>query len=567
MGTAISVAQTTAAHMLSVLRHAPIRRKLTLIILLSCAVAILAGSLVEAGFRLFTARKDFASDIATLARVISANTTAAVAFKDAKSAQEMLGSLRENDAVIGASIWLPDGHALCRFGELDTLTDSEKKSPAVSSVFSGLTLRHLQPIVLDGGTPGTLCIRADFGPALRHAARFDALIFSAVIAISGLLALLVSGWLQNSISGPIRALAHTAATVATQQDYSLRAKKFAPDEVGALTDVFNYMLNEIQRQHTALRHEIAERVRAEQEVDKLHREVLSATRQAGMAEVATGVLHNVGNVLNSVNISTALLNEQLEKSRAANVGRIAQLLRGQADLAGFLTTDPKGRALPEYLAELGQRLDAERLKMHAELQGLAANIEHIKEIVAMQQNYAKVSGETESLAAADLIEDAIRMNAAAFVRHGGVVARDFSPVPFVSVDKHKVLQILTNLLRNAKYALDEIDGPKKVIKITTRIEGKGFVALAVADNGMGIAPENLTRIFAHGFTTRKDGHGFGLHSGALAAKEMGGELTARSDGPGCGATFTLTVPIAYDLTVATTTQVCPPKIRTLTAAS
>ena len=567
MGTAISVAQTTAAHMLSVLRHAPIRRKLTLIILLSCAVAILAGSLVEAGFRLFTARKDFAGDIATLARVISANTTAAVAFKDAKSAQEMLGSLRENDDVIGASIWLPDGHALCRFGELDTLTDSEKKSPAVSSVFSGLTLRHLQPIVLDGGTPGTLCIRADFGPVLRHAARFDALIFSAVIAISGLLALLVSGWLQNSISGPIRALAHTAATVATQQDYSLRAKKFAPDEVGALTDVFNYMLNEIQRQHTALRHEIAERVRAEQEVDKLHREVLSATRQAGMAEVATGVLHNVGNVLNSVNISTALLNEQLEKSRAANVGRIAQLLRGQSDLAGFLTTDPKGRALPEYLAELGQRLDAERLKMHAELQGLAANIEHIKEIVSMQQNYAKVSGEIESLPVPGLVEDALRMNAAAFVRHGVTVERDFAPVPFVSVDKHKVLQILTNLLRNAKYAVDETTEPRKLIRVGVRATGGGFVALSVADNGVGIAAENLTRIFAHGFTTRKEGHGFGLHSGALAAKEMGGELQVTSDGPGRGATFTLTLPIAYDLTVSPATNVCPPKSKALTAAS
>ena len=219
------------------------------------------------------------------------------------------------------------------------------------------------------------------------------------------------------------------------------------------------------------------------------------------------------------------------------------------------------------LAELGQRLDAERLKMHAELQGLAANIEHIKEIVAMQQNYAKVSGETESLAVTSLIEDSIRMNAAAFVRHGVTLERDFAPVPFVSVDKHKVLQVLTNLLRNAKYAVDETTQPKKLITIGTRIEGKGFVAITVTDNGVGIAPENLTRIFAHGFTTRKEGHGFGLHSGALAAKEMGGELTAHSDGPGCGATFTITVPIAYDLTVATTTHVCPPKTQALTAAS
>ncbi len=568
MSAAFSGVPTAVTHMLSVLRNAPIKRKLMLIILLSCAAAILAGSLVEAGFRLFTARKDFAADIATLARVISANTTAAVAFKDAKSAQEMLGSLRENDAVIGAGIWLPDGRALCRFGDLGGVVGMEKNAPGVArSTFRGLLLSYTQPIALDGETQGTLHIRADFGPVLRHAARLDVLIFLAVIASSGLLALLVSGWLQHSISAPIRALAQTAATVATQQDYSLRAKKFAPDEVGALTDVFNYMLGEIQRQHTALRHEIAERGRAEQEVDKLHKQVLAASRQAGMAEVATGVLHNVGNVLNSVNISTALLNEQLEKSRAANVGRIAQLLRGQTNLAAFLTTDPKGRALPEYLAELGQRLDAERLKMHGELQGLAVNIEHIKEIVAMQQNYAKVSGETESLPIAGLIEDSIRMNAAAFVRHGVSLERDLAPVPFVSVDKHKVLQILTNLLRNAKYAVDETTASKKIIRISTRIEAKGFVAIAVTDNGVGIAPENLTRIFAHGFTTRKEGHGFGLHSGALAAKEMGGALAAQSDGPGRGAIFTLTVPIAYDLTVSPTTHLCPPQNQTLTAAS
>ena len=271
-------------------------------------------------------------------------------------------------------------------------------------------------------------------------------------------------------------------------------------------------------------------------------------------------------MLNSVNISTALLTEQLDKSRAANVTRLAHLLRGHAaDLGDFVTRDPKGRALPEYVAELGQRLDAERLKMRAELQGLSANIEHIKEIVAMQQSYAKVSGETESLSVADLIEDALRMNAAAFTRHGVALQRELADVPFVSVDKHKVLQILTNLYRNAKYAVDETTGQQKIVRTSTRISGR-CVAISVTDNGVGIAPENLTRIFAHGFTTRKDGHGFGLHSGALAAKEMGGALTVQSDGPGRGATFTLTLPITHDLTASTATRACPPILQPITAS-
>ena len=67
--------------------------------------------------------------------------------------------------------------------------------------------------------------------------------------------------------------------------------------------------------------------------------------------------------------------------------------------------------------------------------------------------------------------------------------------------------------------------------------------ISYIDNGIGIPADNLTRIFGHGFTTRKEGHGFGLHSGALAAKELGGALTVESDGPGKGATFTLEFPI------------------------
>ena len=547
-------------------RNAPIQRKLTLIILVSCAAALLAAAAVEGGFRLLTERSDFKRDISTLARVIASDTAAAVVFHDEKAAQEALAALRENTAIRSAGIWLPDGRIFCRYGESDALPRAESRTRFARSNYEGLMLRHFEPLLLNGEHVGTLYLRADSGPELAHAARYDGLILLAVIGISSLTAFLVSKRLQTSISDPIRALAGTAAAIASDKDYALRAKKFAPDEVGALTDVFNHMLDEIQGQHTKLRREISERERAEQEVDKLHRQVLTASRQAGMAEVATGVLHNVGNVLNSVNISTALLTEQLDKSRAANVTRLAHLLRSRAaDLGDFVTHDPKGRALPEYVAELGQRLDAERMKMHGELQSLAANIEHIKEIVAMQQNYAKVSGQTESLAITGLIEDALRMNAAAFARHGVTLQREFADVPFVSVDKHKVLQILTNLFRNAKYAVDETTEPKKNVKVGTHAAG-GFVAISVTDNGVGIAPENLTRIFAHGFTTRKDGHGFGLHSGALAAKEMGGALTAHSDGPGRGATFTLTLPIAHDLTPSPSTRTCPPIPQLITAS-
>ena len=269
---------------------------------------------------------------------------------------------------------------------------------------------------------------------------------------------------------------------------------------------------------------------------------LETSRLAGMAEVATGVLHNVGNVLNSVNVSATLVMDQVRESKAGNLGRIGAMLQEHAaDLAAFLTTDPKGQKIPAYLTTLANVLSAEQKTIGEELGLLRKNIAHIKDIVAMQQSFAKVSGVAETVALTDLVEDALKMNAAALERHRLEVVRDYQARPTVTVERHKVLQILVNLLRNAKYACDDSGRTDK--QLTLRItRDDRRVRIAVIDNGVGIPPENLTRIFAHGFTTRKAGHGFGLHSGALMAKELGGSLTAQSDGPGRGAVLILELP-------------------------
>ena len=293
--------------------------------------------------------------------------------------------------------------------------------------------------------------------------------------------------------------------------------------------------------------DITERKRAEAKLENLHRQLLDSSRQAGMAEVATNVLHNVGNVLNSVNVSFAVVSDRVRKSRISNLAKAAGLLQEhQDDLAAFLSSDPKGTQLPGYLINLAQHLTEEQAEILKELQSLSSNIEHIKEIVAMQQSYSKVSGVVESLPVVELVEDALRMNAAALARHEVQVVREYAETPPVSVERHKVLQILVNLIRNAKYALDEGGQPDKRLTLRVAKNGSDFVHVSVIDNGVGIPPDNLTRVFEHGFTTRKEGHGFGLHSGALAARELGGTLTVYSDGVGKGATFTLTLP-------------CPPK--------
>jgi PAS domain S-box-containing protein len=289
--------------------------------------------------------------------------------------------------------------------------------------------------------------------------------------------------------------------------------------------------------------DITQRKLAEQKLNQLHKELVDASREAGMAEIATSVLHNVGNVLNSVNISTSLISEKIRGSKITKIGRLAELIRAhEKNLGDFMQNDPKGKQIPDFLANLSLTLERERDEVIHEVGSLESNIAHIKEIVIMQQSYAKSMGVMESLKVNDLVEDAIRMNDGAISRHRVKLVREFTDTPPILTSKHKILQILVNLIRNAKYACDDSGRDDK--QITVRVANGGdVVKISVIDNGIGIPPENLTRIFNHGFTTRKDGHGFGLHSGALSAKELGGDLVVSSEGTGRGATFTLLLPL------------------------
>ena len=283
---------------------------------------------------------------------------------------------------------------------------------------------------------------------------------------------------------------------------------------------------------------------AEAQLEETSKRLAHTSRLAGMAEVATDVLHNVGNVLNSVNVSCSVVMDRVQASSLDNLARIPALLREQAGrLDEFLNTDPRGKQIPDYLATVAVDFAAERQFLLTELAQLRQHIDHIKQVVAMQQNYAKVSGVSELVAVEQLVADALQINASALDRHSVTLRKECEPVPDIVVDKHKVLQILVNLINNAKYAVSHDAPADKYIILRVAPDGKDYVLIQVKDNGIGIPPENLTRIFGHGFTTRQHGHGFGLHSGARAARELGGVLSAHSDGPGHGATFTLRLPL------------------------
>lgn len=291
--------------------------------------------------------------------------------------------------------------------------------------------------------------------------------------------------------------------------------------------------------------DITERKRSEDERQDLNEKLVTASRLAGMAQIATGVLHNVGNVLNSVNVSADMIAKQLEESRSKGLVKAVDMIQShQDDLPEFLTQNRSGRQLPLYLSKLASKIIHEQEGMLEELQSLSGNIGHIKDIVRMQQSYAQrddLCGVLEKLSLVELVDDAIKINDAQLHRHEVRIVREYGELPPIVTDKHRVLQILINLISNAQYATTRLPDIESVLTVRVFMCDDNQAVIEVHDNGEGIAPEHVTHIFNHGFTTKENGHGFGLHSSALAAIEMGGLLTGCSDGHGCGATFKLTL--------------------------
>jgi PAS domain S-box-containing protein len=813
-------------------RDMPIQRKMTLIILLSSAAALLLASFIVLSFQWMHSRKTIRTDLDSLVEIVAANSTAAVAFGDQKSASELLASLKFKPHFVSASLYNPDGTLFAHTGREEDRNDIAKEEMANVFKREGPVLLRFQPVFLGDRNIGSLCLRFNSARMKQEMIEPYLITFGIALVLSLLLAVILSTRFQRLISAPILQLAVTAKAVADNQDYSLRAKSENRDELGSLTNAFNHMLARIEEQAAAIRtsegryrllfernpmpifvydaetlvhlavNEVAlshygysreellvmtaadlspgedvarqqalfkteknkpvsfhicrhkkkdgsvidvevtthlieylgqparlvlamdvtqrnlarlelehrllvekliseistkfinlapeeidagidqalgvisrfagadrcvltrftdnntrtltniwcnetvterlpkghcmpldlmpwwmerlqwwdtvciprledlpaeasaektffsqlgvksmlgvpmylrgtligflgfdsvreykswgddeatllrlaaqifinaqERQRANTQLESLHNQMLQVSRSAGMAEVATGVLHNVGNVLNSVNISANLVADRIRRSRIGKIAEVAELLVKREDIGTFLTEDASGKKVPAYLQKLAAHLHEEQGQMIAELGQLAKNIDHIKQIVSMQQSYAQVAGVIEVHTPESLVEDSLRITEPGLMRTHINIVRRFESAPTVTVDKHKVLQILINLIRNARQAIEAFDGPERVVEVRISPNGGEHVRIQVQDTGEGIAEENLTRIFSHGFTTKQDGHGFGLHMSALAAKEMNGKLSVESKGKGHGATFTLELPIRHE---------------------
>lgn len=360
-------------------------------------------------------------------------------------------------------------------------------------------------------------------------------------------------WEPNVLELPAWALIHEAIDRGLSRPPAFRYEPVTvlkADDSRFLLDLHILLTEQCRALSSALKEVDRSRqtmISAQRERDLLNERLLAASRQAGMAEVATSVLHNVGNVLNSVTVSTSVISQKMRESKVANLGKAMGMLQEhQADLSSFLCNDEKGRQLPGYLAKLTNVLATEHNSVLEEISALSKSVEHIQHIVTSQQAFASGGVIKETFQLADAVTDALRINALALNRHGVKVIEDYDMVAPVRTDKHKVLQILVNVINNAKKAVRDSEQAEKTITIRIREITQGnepFVRLEVTDNGVGITAEHLNRIFTHGFTTRIDGHGFGLHGAANDARQMGGYLSAESAGAGQGATFRLLLPL------------------------
>ena len=527
-----------------------INGKLTLLTVTSSAVTLLVACAAFVTNDVTVIRHSKVMQLTALAEVLASNSTAALSFDRSSVAEELLESLKNRPSIKYASIYDNNGRLFAKYiadrkAVLPQVT-LEGRQPGYYFNDDG----HLEvvfPIVEDGNTLGTICLYESMSDLTSQLAYYGVIVV-VVIILSLLIAVVFSFRLQRLISAPIMELATTAKRISTEGDYSVRVSPRSDDELGILYEQFNLMLERIQQGERSL-HEARDKleIRVKQrtaELEELHKQLLETASRAGMAEVATSVLHNVGNILNSINVSAELIREQLRKSELTDLSHaLAVLDEHKKNLAAFIAENPRGKHLAPYLIGAGHVMEVEYKQLSNLSDSLVDNITHMKSIVAMQQSYTQVSGLTETLSLAELIDDVIEMHGSSLQKYGINLVRRYVDIPDVTVDKHRLVQILVNLLKNAKEALVDKHDEQAAITISLEKNGTDHVRIAVADNGIGIRKNDLDKIFTYGFTTKESGHGYGLHSCANLAGEMGASLSRHSDGHNKGATFTIDLPI------------------------
>ena len=343
-------------------------------------------------------------------------------------------------------------------------------------------------------------------------------------------------WISAIVSRPISTLADQS-TIKNNQVRNFVVKSTAPKEVQLLAGSLSELVGDLEYQ-------IQEHKKTQAERAKLHRKLMDASRRAGMADVASEVLHNVGNVLNSLNVSATVIRRSLDKSLVTKLSTAnRQFSQHKDDYGQYLQTDPKGKHFPAALDFITGALVTERETHLAESHRLLKNIDHVRNVIQQQLSMSRDSGVVETFCLHDLIEQCIEINHEKSKRFNATITFECPATLNLVTDRHKLQQVLINLVSNAIDALQHSEQGSGLIHIVATSENE-TVQISITDNGIGISPENLEKVFSQGFTTKANGHGYGLHSCAMTAQVLGGTLNVDSEGDGFGACFRLVIPMS-----------------------
>ena len=292
----------------------------------------------------------------------------------------------------------------------------------------------------------------------------------------------------------------------------------------------------IQKDVTAIK-------RVQEEKEAVQRQLVLASREAGKAEIAAGVIHNVGNVLNSTNVSVEVIGELLADSHLPLLEQAHELIdQNRSRLAQFVSEDPQGQLLPDFLHQIFLAARKDQQEIGRELAAIQSSVEHIKQIVASHQNLAMQGSLQMECDLREIVEQCLTSQGSRIQTAQAELKLQVDAAPVLQADPHLLMQILVNLIANAADAVQAAQtGPGRIRVHLYRFGGMACVS--IEDNGIGILPEDQGHLFQFGFTTKKQGHGFGLHSSSIAARQLGGSLEVFSEGRNRGARFVLQLPM------------------------
>lgn len=486
--------------------------------------------------------------ILSTVKVLSENLIPALEFKDEKSAGDILKSLAVDENFISAVLLTEENKPFSSFGVYEPGIESRlQKMQQEEFSIRGLEFaEYFHAIVSDGSKIGYIYVKFSL-----EKFKSDIWLFVFLAIVTAIIVLIVSlifvQPLLSRVTRPMEELVTKIKFISSSGDYSTRLdyKGKAISEMDALSKVFNDMMMEIENRNLKIKEvndnleELVEK--RTHELRSLQKDALENAHAAGKAEVTTGVLHNIGNVTNSLNISAHQAEETLSQSPLMVVERTLNLLeKNKNRLTEFLHDDEKGRMISSNLIQLTEAVRIFQEDMLRNIDRIQSLNSLIKDAVIAQQGFAKSISYQEQCDIEALIHSALKIAESSSYLKDLNVQVIVNEAYDIKVDKSKFIHIILNMIRNSKDALAGISPDSRRIVIEVGRSPQQNKYIKFTDNGEGIASENMGRIFSHGFTTKTTGHGFGLHHSAIALQEMNGRISVKSAGKNCGAEFTIT---------------------------